>query len=559
MAYKPSAASRRMYKRFESQGKQRSLIPPRYRPPIQRLVDVLCLLALPFAVYVGYLWGWPAAGATVFGTIVLWTVRELFLQDDHALVRIYGPFGRLRFVFEKVFRDKYLQYFNETNTDGRPIPRIVRDYVYQKAHGLKSVSSFGTELDNFDSENTIGARILHRNFGGELPGGKASYGVDVGATRGDVQTFRIINSLNVSAMSYGSINYKSAEAIGLGARGVAYVNTGEGGFGPHGVGGGDVVFQIGTGKFGVGDVAALPNGGETRVLNRQLLKDLVRENSQIRMIQLKLSQGAKPGLGGHLPGSKVTPDIAAVRRVPVGKTVISPPRHAEIMAATPKESVAKLIEFVEEIRQLTELPVGIKLCVGPLEELDLLVEAMKSTGKGPDAIQLDGADGGTGAGHNLFVNYVGYGTAIETLGYLDTKLKNAGIRERVTLSASGKILTPAHGALAFAAGADTIDTARGAMLALGCIQSLKCHTNECPTGIATNSRWRSHGINVPEKATRIHHYLSGFHEDMLTIAAVLGHADPRDIGPRDIRFLGQQHFHDDPEGIRLPSWSGSEN
>ncbi|MCR9140665.1 MAG: FMN-binding glutamate synthase family protein [bacterium] len=556
MSYTPSRSARNYLRRFESRGKAKSLVRPEHKPPLQYVFDGICLIALPVVGYLYYAHGWQAALALLGGVIVLWTIRELFVQDDHALVRIYGPAGRLRFVFEKVFRDKYLQYFNETNTDGRPIPRIVRDYVYQKAHDVKSVASFGTELDNFDRDNTIGARILHRNFGGVLPNGSPTYGFEIGAARGDVRPFAVKNSLNISAMSYGSINYKSAEAIGLGTREVGYVNTGEGGFGPHGVGGGDVVFQIGTGKFGVGDKDTLPDGTPTRVLNRQLLKDLVQQHDAIRMIQIKLSQGAKPGLGGHLPGGKVTEAVATVRKVPVGQTVISPPMHAEIMAATPKESIQKMIDFVEEIRTLTGLPVGIKLCVGRVEELDLLVEAMKSTGKGPDAIQLDGTDGGTGAGHNLFLNYVGYGTAIETTAYLDHRLKEAGIRDRVALSASGKILTPAHAALAFAAGADSIDTARGAMLALGCIQSLKCHTNECPTGIATNSPWRSHGINIPEKATRIHHYLSGFHKDVLEITRVLGHSDPRDITPPDLRYLGESYFEDDPGGVKIPAWRG---
>ncbi|MEQ9363724.1 MAG: glutamate synthase-related protein, partial [Leptospirales bacterium] len=309
MSYTPSRASRSVLRRFESKGKLKSLIRPEYKPMMQIIVDGACLAALPVIAFFWYDAGWRPALTLFGGVIVLWTIRELFVQDDHALVRIYGPAGRLRYVFEKVFRDKYLQYFNETNTDGRPVPRIVRDYVYQKAHDVKSVASFGTELDNFDRNNTIGARILHRNFGGILAKGSITYGFEIGAARGDVRAFPVKNSLNISAMSYGSINYKSAEAIGLGTREVAYVNTGEGGFGPHGVGGGDVVFQIGTGKFGVGDIGTLPDGTETRVLNRQLLKELVQQNDTIRMIQIKLSQGAKPGLGGHLPGGKVTEAI----------------------------------------------------------------------------------------------------------------------------------------------------------------------------------------------------------------------------------------------------------
>jgi glutamate synthase domain-containing protein 2 len=553
MSYRPSASASRMLRRFQVRGKNGSLIPPRYKPPLEYLIDGLCLLATPLVVFLWYDYGWRPALLITLGVMVLWALRELFVQDDHALVRIYGPFGRLRFIFERVFRDKYLQYFNETNTDGRPIPRIVRDYIYQKAHNTKCVASFGTELDNFDSDNTLGARLLHRNFGGLVPGASATYGCDVGAVRGDVRPFRIKNSLNISAMSYGSINYKSAEAISLGTKDVAYVNTGEGGYGPHGIGGGDVVFQIGTGKFGVGTVGHLPDGTATRVLDRQLLRELIRGHDNIGMIQLKISQGAKPGMGGHLPGDKVTAEIADVRRVPMGQAVISPPQHAELLAPTAREAIAKLIEFVEEIRGLAERPVGIKMCVGRLDEIDLLVEAMRATGQGPDAIQLDGADGGTGAGHNLFMNYVGYGTAIEMAGYLDRRLKAARIRDRVTISASGKIFTPAHAAMAFAAGADTVDTARGAMLALGCIQSLKCHTNHCPTGIATNSAWRTHGINIPEKATRIHHYLTGFHEDMLTITRVMGHSDPRDIEAADLRYLGEHHFISDAQDVQLPS------
>jgi glutamate synthase domain-containing protein 2 len=182
---------------------------------------------------------------------------------------------------------------------------------------------------------------------------------------------------------------------------------------------------------------------------------------------------------------------------------------------------------------------------------------MLHTGDGPDAIQVDGADGGTGAGENIYLNYVGYGSAFETTYYLDKKLKEAGLRDSVTISSSGKLFTPAHAALAFAIGADVIDTARGAMLALGCIQSLKCHTNECPTGITTNSKWRMHGINIPEKSTRIHNYLSGFHHDMLELTEVMGHCDPRDINREDIRIISYKNvfvrfFDEDPFGVYMP-------
>ncbi|MBC8110669.1 MAG: hypothetical protein H7Y04_06375, partial [Verrucomicrobia bacterium] len=443
MSYQISDEGQNFQQRINQNGKQNSLVSPSYHPPldlpIKYTVIALLLACIPVGIFVNL---WVGIGCAVLA-IVLFFIRDFFIQDDHSLVRIYGPLGRGRYLVEDLFRDKILQYFNESNTDGRPIPKIVRDYIYQKAKGIKAMTSFGTELDINDHDNTSQVRILHRNFPAFMPE-PANYQCVIGEGRNDVQPFTVKNVINVSAMSYGSLNWKAAECISFGAKDVCYVNTGEGGFGPHGVAGNDTVFQIGTGKFGVGDHTTLPNGQPTRKLNEQLLTDLVRTNSHIKMIQLKISQGAKPGLGGHLPAEKVTPEIAAVRKVEPYKSVISPPQHVEMLGNSPKDSILKMIDFVKHVRRLTGLPVGIKFAVGRLEEIDILVEAMKFTKDGPDAIQIDGADGGTGAGPNLFVNYVGYGGAIETAAYLDKKLKEAGIRDRVKISASGKLFTPVH-------------------------------------------------------------------------------------------------------------------
>ena len=536
MAYRASGPARSTLKKIAKSGKEPALRPTSHKPLLEQPLwwaSFLCFLATPVAFVV---WPWWIGLAILAAAFFFFGVKDLFIQDDHALVRIYGPFGRLRYIFEDAFRDKYLQYFNETNTDGRPLSRIVRDYVYQRAHNVKSFTSFGTELDNYDFDNSVHGRLLHRNFPGTFS--DPSFLVVIGGRREGVKPFHVNNVVNISAMSYGSLNYRACEAMSIGAKDVAYVNTGEGGYGPHGIAGNDCVFQLGTGKFGVGDSKDGPGGKMLRVLNDDLLRNLVRENENIKMIQIKISQGAKPSLGGHLPGEKVTPEIADVRRVPVGQTLVSPPQHTELVAATPKESVAKLMEFCAHLRKVTELPVGIKLCVGLPDELDLLIEAMQATGEGPDAIQVDGADGGTGAAPNLYINYVGYGSAAESVVMVDQKLKKAGLRDRVMLHCSGRLLTPAHAASVFAAGADFIDTARGAMLALGCIQSLKCHTNHCPTGIATNNQWRTNGLVVPEKSTRIHHYLTHFHQDMLKLTRSLGRNDPRDITPQDIRSTG---------------------
>jgi len=555
MAYKISTISTRILARYKNKGKANTLTPPGYIPPFQRPVEYLAYLSafatIPLWIFLGWEYGTSALGLA----LLLLGIRDTFIQDDHTITRIYGPVGRLRYVFENVFRDKYLQYFNETNTNGRPMPKIVRDYIYQKAKGVKSLTSFGTELDIYDPENTASTRLLHSNFG---INSEPTYGVLVGEHRENVKPFKIINTVNISAMSYGALNYRSAECLSLGAKDVAFVNTGEGGCGPHAVAGNDVVWQLGTGKFGAGKNATLPNGEPTRALDPELFKETLKEFENIGMVQLKISQGAKPGIGGHLPGSKVSPEIADVRKVTVGETVISPSQHAELYDTSSKGAVMKLMDFCKELRTLGGLPVGIKMCIGKLSEIDLLVDAMKATGEGPDMIQLDGADGGTGAGPNLFVNYVGYGTAIETVAYLHRALVKARIRDKVVLSASGRIFTPAHGALAFAVGADTIETARAAMLSIGCIQALKCHTNECPTGITTNNKWRMHGINIPEKSTRIHKYLEGFHDDMLELTKILGHADPRDIKVENLRTITQKpwyasHFDEDPFGFYMPA------
>ncbi len=557
MPYKISIEAKEFISKINKNGKDKALVTPSYKPPLDLPVKYLCIFFLILSIVL-YFFTYKWISAASFGlAVILFLIRDFFIQDDHSLVRIYGPLGRGRYLIEDMVRDKFLQYFTESNTNGRPIPKVVRDYIYQKAKGVKPLTSFGTELDINDSDNTANVRILHRNF----PAYKiepASYECIIGEGRSDIKPFIVKNIINVSAMSYGSLNWKAAECISFGAKDICYVNTGEGGYGPHGVAGNDVVFQIGTGKFGVGDHAELPNGQPTRKLNDQLLIDLVKANENIKMIQIKISQGAKPGLGGHLPAEKVIPEIAEVRKVEPYKSVISPAQHAETIASTPKESVLKLLDFIKHVRRLTNLPVGIKFAVGRLDEIDLLINAMLVTKEGPDAIQIDGADGGTGAGPNLFVNYVGYGGVVETVAYLDKKLKDAGLREKVKISSSGKIFTPVHAALSFAYGTDIIDTARAAMLSLGCIQALKCHTGHCPTGITSSDSWRMHGLVLEEKSTRIHKFFKGFNEDMLELTKVMGHSDPRDITPDDIRTVTYKstfsnHFEEDPFGLWLPT------
>nr|NIT12959.1 hypothetical protein [Candidatus Dadabacteria bacterium] len=242
MGYKESSESRRYLQRLKRLGKDQCLVPHTHNPLLQRVLDVICVVLIIIAIAVGIIFkSWLYFLLLIAVSLLIFSIRELFVQDDRTLIRIYGPLGRIRYLFEDTFRDKYLQYFNETNTDGRPIPRIVRDYIYQTAKEIRPLAGFGTELDDFDFENTAQSHMLHKNFPGEVS--KASYEVIIGEKREGVRPFTVKNTLNVSAMSYGSINWKAAECISIGAKDVAYVNTGEGGYGPHGIAGNDIVFQ----------------------------------------------------------------------------------------------------------------------------------------------------------------------------------------------------------------------------------------------------------------------------------------------------------------------------
>ncbi|MEJ2006281.1 MAG: glutamate synthase-related protein, partial [Cyclobacteriaceae bacterium] len=338
MSYSASKSSRKFLKEVGSKGKNESLRPPSYRPPGENILKVLIWMSFAGAIPAFY-YSWLLGFSFVIAGLIFFGILDWFVQDDHAIVRIYGPMGRARYIVEDLMRDKYLQYFNENNKNGRPIPKIVRDYIYQRAHGLKSISSFGTELDNVDNDNTAHARVLHRNFRPPFNESDKSFGVEVGAWHDGIRPYVVPNAVNISGMSYGSVNYRACEAMSIGSKNVCYLNTGEGGYGPHGIAGNDVVFQIGTGKFGVGDTITHPDGSQDRVLNDQLLKELVREHDNIRMIEVKISQGAKPGKGGQLPGAKVTPEIAAVRKVEAYKPVISPAQHAEVAGKTNVEVI----------------------------------------------------------------------------------------------------------------------------------------------------------------------------------------------------------------------------
>ena len=333
--------------------------------------------------------------------------------------------------------------------------------------------------------------------------------------------YRPASVINVSAMSFGSLSAAAVEAMNKGvAKAGAYHNTGEGGLSPYHTHGGDVVFHFGTGYFGV----RTKDGN----FSMEKLKRLVSENECIRAIEIKLSQGAKPGKGGVLPGAKITSELAEIRGVEVGKDVLSPATHKAFT------TVKELMQFIENIAEETGLPVGIKGAIGKLDQWEELADMMVETGKGPDFIAVDGGEGGTGAAPPSFADHVSLPWVYGFSSLYKVFLKR-NLTERIVFIGSGKLGFPAKAAMAFAMGVDCINVAREAMMSIGCIQAQVCHTNRCPTGIATQSKWLQKGIDVPLKSDRLAQYFKTFRKELLEITHASGYEHPCQYTMDDIQ------------------------
>lgn len=453
----------------------------------------------------------PLAVTVVIGLVIIRGLMDIF-QTRHAVKSNFPLIGHFRYMLEAI-RPEIQQYFIENNTDGRPIDRNDRSVVYQRSKKESQVLPFGTQEDLYQEGQEW---VCHSMY--PKPVEKDFDRVLVGSQQCEKKYSASI--LNISAMSYGSLSHAAVEALNRGAGlGGFYHNTGEGGIAPFHQKGGDLVWQIGTGYFG----CRTEDGGFNRDLFAQKTK---AEN--VKMIELKLSQGAKPGKGGMLPGSKVTEEIAEIRGVPVGKDVISPAGHREFSDAK------GLLHFLKEMRDLSGgKPVGFKLCVGShLEFLDIIKEIEK-TGITPDFITVDGAEGGTGAAPLEFSNAVGMPLK-DGLSFVSHYVRKAGLKGEIKIIASGKSLTGFHMIRNFALGADMINSARGMMLSLGCIQALRCHTNHCPVGITTNNEQLIKGLHVPSKAERV----ASYHEETIkvvkSILEAMAKSRPQDIQLSDI-------------------------
>ncbi len=453
-------------------------------------------------------WAWLAI---IPLAVLLWFGVADLMQVRHAVRRNYPVTGRFRWFFYWL-RPFLRQYIVESETEGRPFNNEQRQLVYKRAANGSSVEPFGSHVDN----NTIGFEWIAHSIGAVEPAPIESLRVMVGGP--DCKKPYSASVLNISAMSYGSLSGRAIEALNRGAaKGNFYHDTGEGGVSQfHKAGNGDLVWELGSGYFG----CRTPDGN----FDAKRFKE-VASLEQIKMIEIKLSQGAKPGHGGLLPGAKVTQAIAETRGVPVGKTVVSPPYHKAF--SNPLE----LVQFIAKLRELSGgKPVGFKLCMGPAYEFLSIIKAIIETGIKPDFIVVDGAEGGTGAAPMEFQDHIG-SPLRDGLILARNALIAAGLKDDIRLAVSGKIVSGYGMAAAMALGADWINSARGFMFALGCVQSLHCHNNTCPTGIATQDPGRERGLVVPDKADRVYHFQHNTLHALSEVIASAGVTHPYELDP----------------------------
>jgi len=465
----------------------------------------VALIGLLSAIWPGALWLF----VFVLPVIVLGTYNVL--QTKHTILRLYPVIGNFRFLFESI-RPEIQQYFVEDNINGTPVSREFRSLVYSRAKGMRDTRPFGTQFDVY----RVGYEWINHSVVPKqpMPASRVSFGGK------DCTQIYEASRFNISAMSFGALSKHAILALNKGAKlGGFYQNTGEGGLSPyHLQENGDLVWQIGTGYF------------SCRTKQGAFSPELFQKNAQhpnVKMIEIKISQGAKPGHGGILPAAKVTPEIAEIRNVDLGIDIESPPAHSAF--STPLE----LLQFVKQLRDLSGgKPVGFKLSVGKPEEFIAICKAMRQRDIYPDFITVDGGEGGTGAAPIEFTNSIGTPLR-EAVNIVHSALIGFGIRNEIRLIASGKVFSAFHIVRLLALGADAVNSARGMMFALGCIQSRSCNSNKCPTGVATQDPSRYKALDVDDKAKRVANYHDGVVKNLMEIVAASGLTSPSDISAKD--------------------------
>ncbi|MFF4539936.1 FMN-binding glutamate synthase family protein [Streptomyces aureus] len=457
----------------------------------------------------GLLSPWWLFAAVPFVLLGLLGTADL-LQRRHSVLRNYPVLGHARFLMEAI-RPELQQYFIERNYDGRPFDRDVRSIVYERAKGTEAEEPYGTERDVYET----GYEFLIPSMA-PRPVPKSPPRVRIGGP--DCTRPYDMALLNVSAMSFGSLSANAVLALNGGAAAGGFAqDTGEGGLSEYHLRpGGDLVWEVGTGYFG----CRTPDGD----FDPAEFADKAAHD-HVKCVSLKLSQGAKPGIGGVLPGAKVNAEIARVRDVPEGRTVVSPPYHR--VFSTPRE----LVRFIARMRELSGgKPAGFKLCVGSRRQFLAVCKAMLEEGTTPDFIVVDGAEGGTGAAPLEFADHVGT-PLTEGLLTVHNALVGTGLRDRIKIGASGKIATGTDLVKRLVQGADYGNAARAMMFAVGCIQAQRCHTNTCPTGVTTQDPRRARALDVRDKTPRVQRFQEATVAGALQIMASMGVTDPAELRP----------------------------
>lgn len=431
-------------------------------------------------------------------------------QRKHSILRNFPILGHFRFILE-FFRPEIQQYFIANDREERPYDRETRTIVYERAKNVRDTVPFGTQRDILLTGYEWALHSLNPKRVDDV---KAR--IDIGGP--DCKKPYSASRLNISGMSFGALSANAILALNKGAKaGGFYHNTGEGGLSDyHLAGGGDIVWQLGTAYFGCRDKKG---NFDAKVFAKEA------KNEQVRMIEIKLSQGAKPSHGGILPAAKLTAEIARIRKVDMGQDVLSPPAHSAF--TTPLE----LMAFITQLRKLSEgKPIGFKLCIGQRAEFMAICKAMLQTGVTPDFITVDGAEGGTGAAPMEFANYLGL-PLNEGLSFVHNVLVGTGLRERIKIICSGKIATGFDMVCKMALGADLCNVARAFMMSVGCIQSRQCNANTCPTGVATQDRHLQKGLVVSDKYQCARQFHDRTMHSFLEIIGAMGVTNPSDIRP----------------------------
>jgi len=466
------------------------------------------------------IWFW------IVSILVLVAIRDVFFQKKHSITHNFPIVGHLRYWLEKI-GPEIRQYIVANNREELPFNRQERSWIYASSKKDNNLQGFGSDQDfNAPGYIFIKNAMIGYNPSIDHPFNKNPGVMPAAKIMGEYhqrrRPYRPYSIINISGMSFGSLSAKAVESLNKGADlAGSYHNTGEGSLSPYHQNGADVILNIGTAYFGVRN----KDGN----FSMEKLKEKVSKNPFLRAIELKLSQGAKPGKGGMLPGSKINDEIAAIRQIPKGKDAISPAFH------TAFSNIPEMVKFIESMASETGLPVGLKSAIGKLEQWEELAEYMVKTNSGPDFITIDGGEGGTGAAPHAFADHVSMPFTF-AFAKIYQIFQRHDLTDKVYFIASGKLGFAEKALMAFAMGADSVNIAREAMMSIGCIQAQKCHTNHCPSGVATSNKWLQAGIDPQLKSERFYNYHRSLVKEIAEISHACGYEHPSQMTMEDIEL-----------------------